>query len=83
MKSDTANYNLKKGNKVVYKGTTSQDLEKRAAQHKAQGKKFDKIEKVGRIKTEKNAMKDEATQLKTYRKNHKGKNPKYNKTKEG
>ena len=50
MKRDTSNYNLKKGNTVVYKGITSQDLDDRAAQHKKNGKRFDTIEKVGRKK---------------------------------
>ncbi len=76
------NYNLKQGKKVVYKGTTN-DLDKRAAEHRASGKKFDKIEKVGRVKTEQGARKVESQQLATYRKNHGGDNPKYNKTKNG
>ena len=78
----TVNYNLKQGNKVVYKGTTN-DLEKRAQEHRAGGKEFSNIEKVGRAKTEQGARVAEAKQLATYRKNHGGGNPKYNKTKNG
>lgn len=81
-KRDTYNYNLKKGNKVVYKGTTN-DLTKREQEHQADGKDFDKIEKVGKAKTSDGAKKEEAKQLETYRKNHGGKNPKYNKTDKG
>lgn len=78
----TVNYNLKQGNKVVYKGITN-DLEKRAQEHRAGGKEFSTIEKVGRVKTEQGARKVEAQQLATYRNNHGGTNPKYNKTKNG
>jgi len=81
-KRETFNYNLKQGKKVVYKGTTN-NLEKRATEHKNSGKKFDKIEKVGRIKTESGARTTEAQQLATYRKNHRGNNPIYNKTNNG
>ncbi|MDD4000555.1 MAG: GIY-YIG nuclease family protein, partial [Bacilli bacterium] len=79
---NTNNYKLKDRNKVVYIGTTT-NLEKRAAEHKAAGKNFTCIEKVGRVKTEQSAKKQEAKQLETYRKNHRGNNPKYNKTKNG
>ncbi len=79
---DTVNYNLKQGGKVVYKGTTN-DLEKRAAEHKADGKKFSHIQQVGRAKTENGASKEETRQLGVYRSNNGGKNPKYNKTKNG
>ncbi len=81
-KRDTYNYNLKQGNKIVYKGTTD-NLDRRADEHLTSGKKFDKIEKVGRAKTEESARKEEARQLNAYRKNHSGNNPKYNKTKNG
>jgi predicted GIY-YIG superfamily endonuclease len=81
-KRETYNYNLKQGRKVVYKGTTN-NLEKREQEHRNSGKRFDKIEKVGRVKTETGARKTEAKQLATYRKNHGGNNPKYNKTKNG
>lgn len=75
---DTHNYNLKDGKKIVYKGTTN-DLEKRAKEHEADGKKITHIQKVGRAKTVKGADKEETRQLKVYRSNNGGKNPKYNK----
>ena len=81
-KRDNLNYNLKDGNKVVYKGTTN-DLEKRASEHANDGKRFTHIQQVGNRKTEAGAKKEEARQLKTYRENHKGRNPKYNKTDNG
>jgi predicted GIY-YIG superfamily endonuclease len=81
-KRDTNNYNLKDGKKIVYKGTTN-DLEKRASEHKADGKKFTHLQKVGKVKTANGADKEEARQLSNYRKNNGGKNPKYNKTNNG
>lgn len=81
-KRDTYNYNLKDGKKVVYKGTTN-DLEKRKNEHKESGKRFTHIQKVGRSKTEEGAKKEEAEQLKTYRQNNNGENPKYNKDNNG
>lgn len=81
-KRETFNYNLKVGRKIVYKGTTN-DLDKRAAEHKADGKKFTHIQQVGRIKTANGADKEETRQLSNYRKNNYGKNPKYNKTNHG
>lgn len=81
-KRDTYNYNLKTGNKVVYKGTTN-DPERREEEHKELGKKFDSMEIIGRAKTANNAQDEEASQLEIYRKNHKGKNPKYNKKDNG
>ena len=81
-KRDTYNYNLKKGNKVVYKGITN-DPERREEEHRESGKKFDVMELVGRAKTEDSAKQEEARQLEIYRNNHNGKNPKYNKTDNG
>ena len=81
-KRDTYNYNLKDGKKVVYKGTTN-DLNKRAAEHKADGKKFTHIQQVGRVKTANGASKEETIQLSKYRRNNGGKNPKFNKTNNG
>jgi len=81
-KRDTYNYNLKDGKKVVYKGKTK-DLEKRASEHKKEGKKFTHIQKVGNAKTDSGAKKEEESQLKTYRSNNSGKNPKYNIKKNG
>ena len=81
-KKDTFNYNLKQGNKVVYKGTTN-DLERREKEHLNDGKVFNKIEKVGRAKTAGSAKETEAKELETYRRNHGGKNPKYNKDSDG
>lgn len=81
-KRDTYNYNLKNGRKIVYKGTTN-DPERRIDEHVEAGKKFTHMQIVGRAKTANGADKEETRQLKVYRKNNQGKNPKYNKKKNG
>lgn len=81
-KRDTYNYNLKVGRKIVYKGTTN-DPDRRLDEHAEGGKKFTHMQVVGRAKTTKGADKEETRQLKTYRSNNNGKNPKYNKKKNG
>ena len=81
-KHDTINYDLKDGKKIVYRGTTT-NPEKREAEHKASGKRFAKMVKTSRKMTPDGAKKKEADALKTYRKSHGGKNPKYNKDSDG
>lgn len=79
---NTYNYNLKQGRRIVYKGITS-NIEKRVIEHEAGGKRFSHIEIVGRVKTEQGAKREEARQLNNYRTNHRGENPKYNRTYNG
>jgi len=55
-KRETITYDLKEGNKVVYRGTKN-DPERRAEEHKADGKKFTKITVTSRKMTEKGAKK--------------------------
>lgn len=81
-KRDTYNYNLKVGRKIVYKGTTN-DPDRREDEHADSGKKFTHMQIVGRAKTPNGADKEETRQLKNYRGNNEGKNPKYNKKKNG
>jgi predicted GIY-YIG superfamily endonuclease len=81
-KRDTMTYELKDGKKVVYRGTTN-DLERRAQEHKDEGKKFTTIVKTSPKMTENGAKKKESEALKTFRRNHGGKNPKYNKDMDG
>ncbi len=81
-KRETVNYNLKDGNKVVYKGITN-DLKKREAEHRRDNKDFTHIQQVGIKKTDTGANKEETRQLAVYRKNNGGKNPKFNKTDNG
>jgi len=74
-------YKLKDRKKTCYHGITN-NLKRRIAEHK-KTKKFTSVEKVGKKCTKKSAKKWESQSLKSYRKNHGGKNPKYNKTKNG
>ncbi|MCK5680293.1 GIY-YIG nuclease family protein [bacterium] len=79
---DTVTYDLKKGNKVVYRGTTN-DPERRMQEHVDAGKQFSGMNITSRKMTEEGAKKKEAATLKTYRQGHGGKNPKYNKDNDG
>ncbi len=81
-KRDTVTYELKDGKKVVYRGTTN-NPEKREAEHKSSGKHFSKMTVTSRKMTADGAKKKESKSLETYRKSHKGKNPKYNKDSDG
>lgn len=55
----------------------------RELEHYRDGKKFTHMKVNGKAKTLQGALKEEKKTLGTYRKNHKGKNPKYNKTDRG
>lgn len=81
-KRDTQTCALYQGNEKVYIGTTD-DLKRREQQHRDDGKNFYRIEPTSRRMTSDSAKKREADQLETYRRGHKGKNPKYNKTDDG
>lgn len=81
-KHDTVTYELKDGQKVVYRGTTN-NPETRESQHKAEGKKFSKLVVTSRKMTEDGAKTKESQSLKTYRRSHEGRNPKYNKDTDG
>ena len=82
---DTVTYDLVRGrgNRVVYRGTTSQDLSDRESQHRADGKKFDRIIQTSRRMTEGGARHREAQDLERYRRSHGGRNPLYNETDDG
>lgn len=75
-------YEVKDGNKVVYIGKTN-DLDDTEQRHKDDGKKFTKIIKTSVKMKEESAFDRETENLEKFRKTHKGKNPKYNKTKKG
>ncbi|HUV59746.1 MAG TPA: hypothetical protein VMW09_06505 [Desulfatiglandales bacterium] len=81
-KRDTVTYDLKDGHKIVYRGTTS-DPKAREEEHRADGKKFTKLVVTSRKMTEESAKVKESKVIKTYRKEHGGKNPKYNKDTDG
>jgi len=79
--NDTVVYELKEGRKVVYIGTTN-DPDRREAEHLDDGKRFSHMLITTRKMTEDGAKKRETDRLYTYRKNQ-GKNPKYNKDNDG
>lgn len=74
-------YKLKNGAKACYYGIAN-NLKRRTNEHK-KTKKFTSVVKVGKKCTKESAQKWERQSLKSYRKGHGGKNPRYNKTKNG
>lgn len=76
-KRDCYRYKLKKGRETVYIGI-SDDPERRKGQHKQDGKNFNKMSIEGPAVTKETAEKWEEEELKKYRKNHGGRNPRYN-----
>ena len=78
----TVTYDLKKGNKIVYRGTTN-NPERRENEHRREGKDFDKLLVTSRRMTQDGAKKKEVDNLETYRRSHSGKNPKYNQDSDG
>jgi predicted GIY-YIG superfamily endonuclease len=74
---DTHNYDLKQGKKIVYRGI-AKDPERRANDHKRSGKRFTHVfihPKVSRT----TARIREKKSIESYKRNHRGKKPKYNK----
>ncbi|MFO7967290.1 MAG: GIY-YIG nuclease family protein [Archaeoglobaceae archaeon] len=69
-------YELKNGRKKVYVGITK-DPERRREDHK-DNKRFTKMNVVGPAVTKGTAERWEEEKLKKYRKNHGGRNPRYN-----
>ncbi|WNY26773.1 hypothetical protein MsAm2_05490 [Methanolapillus ohkumae] len=78
---DYKKYELKDGHKTVYRGITN-DMDRRMVEH-TQDKKFTSMVQIGKSCTEESARSWEEGSLQTYRDNHGGKNPKYNKKKNG
>ncbi len=79
---DTVTYDLKQGRKTVYRGITN-DPVAREAQHRALGKVFDRLVPTSRRMTKDGAKAKEQHSLETYRRNHGGRNPKYNRDSDG
>ena len=82
MPKKSQTYALWNKRKKVYIGE-SEDPQKRAEEHAADGKKFQSVQITSRPMKPENAEKRQASQLQAYRQGHRGKNPKYNKTDEG
>ena len=81
-KQDTVTYDLKKGRKVVYRGTTN-DAERREREHGNAGLDFDRLVPTSRRMTSQGAKAREVDNLDRYRRNHGGRNPQYNKDRDG
>lgn len=81
-KRDTITYDLKRGRKVVYKGTTN-DPEGREEQHRKEGKRFDRLVPTSRRMTPDSAKDKEEKQLQQFRRTHRGRNPLYNEDSDG
>jgi len=81
-KRDTVTYDLVVGKKIVYRGTTN-DPDRREAEHQEEGKRFAQLRVTSRKMTEEGAQRKEAENLERYRRGHGGKNPKYNKNDTG
>jgi len=74
-------YILRNGKKIVYVGITN-DPDRRMQEH-SQDKNFTTMQVVGRKTTQDGAKNWETSRLATYRKNHKGTNPRYNTKRDG
>ena len=81
-KKDTYKYELHDGHRTVYVGTTN-DPERREAEHRADGKEFTKMTIIGGPSTSEGAGKWEEERIDTYKRNHGGDRPKYNQNDSG
>ena len=81
-KRNTLTYDLKKGRKVVYRGTTN-DPGRREREHRNAGLDFDRLVPTSRRMTSQGAKDREANNLERYRRGHGGRNPRYNKETDG
>lgn len=75
-------YDLKKGRRVVYRGTTN-DPERREGEHRSDGLDFDRLVPTSRRMTPQGAKDRESENLERYRRTHGGRNPRYNKDEDG
>ena len=78
----TLTYDLKKGRKIVYRGTTK-DPERREREHRRAGLDFDRLVPTSRRMTPHGAKEREADNLERYRRGHGGRNPRYNEDPDG
>lgn len=81
-KRNTVTYDLKDGHSIVYRGTTN-NPERREQEHQDEGKAFTHMLITSKRMTSEGAKAKETENLKTYRKNHGGRSPKYNKDSDG
>ena len=76
---NTHRYTLRKAGKIQYYGITN-NLDRREAEHRDEGKRFDAIKREGPRVSRDTAEKWEEQRLAAYRERHRGRNPRYNDT---
>ena len=81
-KRDTNKYECYQGNRLVSVGITN-DMERREAEHRADGMEFSSMRKIGNVTTPDAASDWETARIQTYQKNHGGDTPLYNKNNTG
>ena len=74
---DHYRYKLNQGRKVVYYGITN-DPERREDEHITEGKNFSNMKVVGPVVKRDTALNWEQEKIDNYKKNHRGRKPKYN-----
>lgn len=79
---DTYKYILKDGNEIVDYGITN-DLERREQEHRNEGLKFTKMQKVGIATTREGAGAWEEASIQHYKDTHGGRRPRYNQNDSG
>lgn len=79
---NTYKYILKDGNEIVDYGITN-DLERREQEHRSEGLKFTKMEKVGIATTREAAGAWEEACILHYKDTHGGRRPRYNQNDSG
>ena len=75
----TYRYTLRDKGKIVYYGINN-DLERREAEHRDEGKRFGSMKQEGPRVTHQTAENWEEQRLEGYRSTHRGRNPRYNDT---
>lgn len=83
MNRDTRKYELRDNSgKTLYIGITN-DLDRREAEHRADGKRFAELVQIGRATTRDAANQWETAAIQDYKDSHRGHLPKYNKNESG
>jgi len=79
MNRDTRKYELRDNSgKILYIGITN-DLDRREAEHRADGKRFAELVQIGRATTRDAANQWETAAIQNYKDSHRGHLPRYNK----
>lgn len=80
---NTRKYELRDSSgKTLYIGITN-NLERREAEHRYDGKKFNEMVQIGRATTAKAAANWEKEAIQDYKDSHRGRRPRYNKNDSG